>query len=187
MKHLNIPQIRIQTTDAKLGLNIGKGQQTIQQPRATQHIEQPAAVIEIETTRGILKIDSSQARRDVGMIGPLESTANFAAEGRQKAMQGIARRVSEGNQMMDIANNQNIIANISKKNTFPHKKSIGIDFIPSIGSVKLDYTPAKVDINIQSNKPEIDVSNNKPIHNYTAGDVSSYMLQKPTIEIDVIV
>ena len=182
-----IPQIQIQTTDARLGLNIEKGQQKIEQPRATQHIEQPAAVIDIETTTGIMKIDSSQARRDVGMIGPLESTKNFAAAGRQKAMQGIARRVSEGNQMMDIANNQNVIASISRKNTSPSKKPIGIEFIPSIGSVKLDYTPAKVDINIQTNKPKIDVSVNKPIHNYTAGDLSGYMLRKSSIEIDVIV
>jgi len=184
---LNIPQIQIQTTDAKLGLNIEKGQQTIRQPKATQHIEQPAAIVDIRTTDGVMRIDSSQARRDIGMIGPLESTANFAAAGRQKAMQGIARRVSEGNQMMDIARNQNAIVSIAKHNTFPNKKALGIDFIPSIGSVKLDYTPASVDINVQTQQAKISAQINKPIHEYKQGQVSGYMLQKPSIEIDVIV
>lgn len=184
---MNIPQIQIQTTDAKLGLNIEKGQQTIRQPKATQHIEQPAAIVDIRTTDGIMRIDSSQARRDIGMIGPLESSANFAAEGRQKAMQGIARRVSEGNQMMDIAHNKNAIVSIAKQNTFPNKKALGIDFIPSVGSVKLDYTPASVDINVQTQEAKISAQINKPIHEYKQGQVSGFMLQKPSIEIDVIV
>ena len=184
---MNIPQIQIRTTDAKLGLNIEKGQQTIRQPKATQHIEQPAAILDIRTTDGVMRIDSSQARRDIGMIGPLESTANFATAGHQKAMQGIARRVSEGNQMMDIAHNQNAIVSIAKQNTFPNKKALGIDFIPSIGSVKLDYTPASVDINIQTQEAKISGQINKPIHEYKQGQVSGYMLQKPSIEIDVIV
>lgn len=184
---MNFPKLQIQTTDAKLGLNIVNAKQTIKQPKATQHIEQPAAIVDIETTRGIMKIDSSQARRDVGLIGPLESTSNFAAEGRKKVMQGIARRVREGNQMMDIAHNQNAVPSIAKQNTFPNKKALGIDFIPSVGSVKLDYEPAKLDINVQTQKPIINAQINKPVYDYTPGKVSGFMIQNPTIEIDFIV
>ncbi|MER2008424.1 MAG: DUF6470 family protein [Psychrobacillus sp.] len=184
---MNFPQLQIRTEDAKIGLDIVNAKQTIKQPKATQHIEQPAAIIDIETTRGIMKIDSSQARRDIGMIAPLESASNFAAEGRKKAMQGIARRVREGNQMMDIAHNQNAIVSIAKQNTFPNKKHLGINFIPSIDSVKLDYEPAKLDINVQTQKPKINAQINKPIYDYTPGKVSGFMLQNPTIEIDFIV
>lgn len=184
---MNFPQLQIRTTDAKLGLNIEKPKQVIRQPKATQHIEQPAAIVEMHTTRGVMKIDSSQARRDVGMIGPLESTSKYASEGRQKGMQGIARRASEGRQMMDIAHNSNAIVSIAKKNTFPTPTKLGIDFIPSVGSVKLDYTPAKVDINVQTQHAKINAQVNKPIHEYTPGNVSGYMLQNPSIEIDFIV
>ncbi|ALC86353.1 hypothetical protein AM499_11315 [Bacillus sp. FJAT-22090] len=184
---MNFPQIQIRTTDARLGLNIDDPKQMIRQPKATQHIEQPAAIVDIETTRGLMKIDSSQARRDVGLIGPLESTKKYASEGRQKVMQGIARRASEGRQMMDIAHNSNAIASIAKKNTFPTKAKLGIDFIPSIGSVKLDYTPAKVDINVQIQHAKINAQVNKPIHEYTPGNVSGFMLLNPSIEIDFIV
>ncbi|MFF2752161.1 DUF6470 family protein [Psychrobacillus sp. NPDC058041] len=184
---MDFPQIQIRTTDAKLGLNIEDAKQIIRQPKATQHIEQPAAIIDIETKQGFMRIDSSQARRDVGMIGPLESSAKYAQAGRQKVMEGIARRASEGNQMMDIAHNKNAIPAIAKKNSFPVPAKLGIDFIPSVDSVKLDYTPAKLDINVQTQKAKISAQVNKPIHVYTPGIVSGYMLQNPSIEIDVIV
>ena len=184
---MNFPKLQIRTTDAKLGLNIEKPKQVIRQPKATQLIEQPAAIVEMNTTRGVMKIDSSQARRDVGLIGPLEFTSKYASEGRQKGMQGIARRASEGRQMMDIAHNSNAVASIAKKNTFPTPARLGIDFIPSVGSVKLDYTPSKVDINIQTQYAKISAQVNKPIHEYTPGNVSGFMLQNPSIEIDFIV
>lgn len=183
---MNIPQIQVQTTKAKLGLNIEDPKQIIRQPKATQHIEQPAAIVEMETTRGIMRIDSSQARRDIGMIGTLESTKSYATVGRQKAMQGIARRASEGRQMMEIAHNPNAIVAIAKKSSFPVSKKLGIDFIPSIGSVKLEYTPASLDINVQTQKANISSQVNKPTHEYTPGIVSGYTLQHPSIEIDVI-
>ncbi|MFJ7970422.1 DUF6470 family protein [Psychrobacillus sp. NPDC096389] len=184
---MNFLQLQIRTTDAELGLNIEKPNQVIRQPKATQHIEQPAAIVEMHTTRGVVEIDSTQARRDVGMISPLESASKYASTGRQKVMQGIARRASEGRQMMDIAHNSDAIASIAKKNTFPTPAKLGIDFIPSIGSVKLDYTQAKVNINVQTQNPKISAQVNKPIHEYTPGNVSGHMLQNPSIEIDFIV
>ncbi len=84
---MRLPQIQIRTTDAQRDLDISKPKQYIKQPRATQHIEQPAAILEIHTTRGALRIDSSQARRDLGLIGPLESSANYAQKGKQEALQ----------------------------------------------------------------------------------------------------
>ncbi|WP_313892599.1 DUF6470 family protein [Psychrobacillus sp.] len=183
---MNIPHIQIRTTDAQLGLNIADAKQVIRQPRATQHIEQPAAILEMHTTRGIMRIDSTQARRDVGLISPAEFTSKYASEARQKAMQGIARRASEGRQMMEISKDPNAIATIAKQNTFPTPAKLGIDFIPSVGSVKLDYTPAKLDINAQEQKAKISAQVNKPVHEYTPGKVSGYMIQHASIDIDVI-
>ncbi|MEC1305758.1 MULTISPECIES: DUF6470 family protein [Lysinibacillus] len=187
---MRFPQIQIRTTDAKLDLNIAKPQQNIKQPKATQHIEQPAAILEIHTTRGVLKIDSSQARRDIGMIGPLEATKNAAAEGKQAAFKGTARRASEGRQMMMSAGKgqgRATIQNIAKQNHGPHRTPFNIKFVPSIGSVKIDYTPGTTDVNIQRRAPIIDAKVNKPIHEYTPGKVTGTMVQRPNVDIDVII
>ncbi|MEI4769593.1 DUF6470 family protein [Psychrobacillus sp. FJAT-51614] len=184
---MRIPQIQIQTTKAQLGLNIEKPSQYIEQPKADLQIRQPAADVSIRTTDGQLQIDSSQARRDLGLTGPLEFSRNYAQKGRQAVLSGIARRAREGEQLASIENHGNAIQAIAASKATPQKKALGIKFVPSIGSVKTTYTPASLDINVQTNKAQIDVTVNKPIHNYTPGKVSSYMLQYPSIEIDVIV
>lgn len=187
---MRLPQIQIQTTDAKLDLNIAKPQQTIKQPKATQHIEQPAAILEVHTTKGVLKIDSSQARRDIGMIGPLESIADYAEKGRQENLQGMARRAREGRQMMDNAGKDQgraTIQNIAKQNHGPHRTPFNIKFVPSVGSVKIDYTPGTTDVNIQRREPIIDAKVNKPIHEYTPGKVTGTMVQRPDVDINVVI
>ncbi|MFJ6210777.1 DUF6470 family protein [Lysinibacillus sp. NPDC092081] len=187
---MRLPQIQIQTTDAKIELEISKPQQHIEQPRATQSIEQPAAILEIHTTKGVLQIDSSQARRDIGMIGPLESSANYAEEGKQGSLEGIARRASEGRQLMENAGKgqgRATIQNIAKQNHGPHRVPFNIKFVPSVGSVKIDYTPGTTDINIERRDPIIDAKVNKPIIDYTPGNVTSTMVQRPDVNIDVII
>ena len=187
---MKFPQIQIRTTDIKMDLHIQNVKQYIKQPKANQTIEQPAAILDIETTRGQLKIDSSQARRDLGLVGPLESIANYAEKGKQFVLQGAARRAKEGRQLMESAGKgqgRAPIQNIAKQNHGP--KRIGpynIKFVPSIGPVKIEYIPGKTDVNITPQKPKIDVQVNKPIHDYTPGDVTGTMLVRPNVEIDVI-
>lgn len=187
---MRLPQLQIHTTDAKIDLDIHKPQQYIKQPNATQTIEQPAAILEIRTTRGVLKIDSSQARRDLGLIGPLESVGNFAQKGKQIALEGIARRAREGWQMMESSGKgqgRDIIPNIAKQNHGPHPVRFNIKFVPSIGSVNIDYTPGTTDVNITKQAPKIDAQVNKPIHEYTPGKVTGTMIQRPNVDIDVII
>ncbi|WP_431029177.1 DUF6470 family protein [Lysinibacillus sp. LZ02] len=187
---MRLPQIQIRTTDIKMNLQIDKPKQHIEQPRAKQTIEQPAAILDINTTRGQLKIDSSQARRDLGLIGPLESGKNYAEKGKRESLKGMARRASEGRQLMESAGKDQgraPLQSIAKQNHGPKRPGpYNIKFVPSIGSVKIDYTPGKTDINFTPQKPKIDVQVNKPIHKYTPGDVTGTMLQRPDVEIDVI-
>ena len=187
---MRLPQIQIRTTDAKVDLHIAKPQQYIKQPKATQHIEQPAAILDINTTRSILKIDSSQARRDIGMIGPLESSANYAEKGKKEALKGIARRAKEGRQIMENSGKgqgRSIMQNIAKQNHGPHRVQFNIKFVPSVGSVKIDYTPGTTNINIQRREPIIDAKVNKPIHEYMPGKVTGTMVQRQDVDIDVII
>ena len=187
---MKLPQIQIHTTDAKIDLQIHDAKQYIKQPKATQSIEQPAAILDIKTIRGRLKIDSSQARRDIGMIGPIESSKNYAKKGKQMALQGAARRAKEGRQLMESAGKGQgsaPIQSIAKQNHGPHRPGpYNIKFVPSIGSVKISYTPGTTDVNITPQKPKIDVQVNKPIHDYTPGKVTGKMVIRPDVEIDVI-
>lgn len=181
---MKIPEMQIRTTNAELGLTIRQPQQQIEQPQAEMQIRQPAAELSIHTKQGQLSIDASQARSDVGMISTAESARNAAQQGKQALMAGIARRAREGDQLMSIEKGKNAIQTIIKSRTMPQQKALGIKFIPSANSVKISYTPADVQISIQPNKPKIDVTINKAVHNYTPGKVMVDLIQKPSIQID---
>lgn len=182
---MNFPQIQIRTTKAILGLHIEKPIQHIEQPKADLYIEQPPATLTIDSRPARLTIDQSKAWSDMGLIGPLASAREFSQEGRQALLEGIARRAQEGDQLMKIENGGNAIAAIAtEKGLHPYKK-LGIKFIPSVNSVDIGYQPGYLNIEIDTNKPIIDAKINKPIHEYTPGDVSGYMIQYPSIKIDV--
>lgn len=182
---MRIPQIQIQTTDALIGLDIQKPVQKIEQSPADMQIRQPAAELSMQTTKSQLQIDQTQVRADLGFYSLPDFSRNAAQKGEQDILEGIARRAREGRQLGDIRKGQNAIADIAAtKNERMQPKSLGIRFIPSFGAVKLDYIPGDVEIDVQTKKPEIDVTIQKPVHNYTPGKVNVELLQKPSIEID---
>ena len=186
---MRFPEIHIRTYDIIMDWNIQDPVQTIRQPRADQHIEQPAAILEINSTRAQLHLDTTQARRDLGLVGPLESIDNYAKEGKKAVLEGMARRAKEGRQIMENAGKgmgRQIIQNIAKEKFGPKPLQFNLKFVPSIGSVKVDYIPGETEINITPQKPKIDVQVNKPIHEYTPGKITGEVLQYPKVEIDVI-
>ncbi|MBK3494827.1 hypothetical protein JFL43_08130 [Viridibacillus sp. YIM B01967] len=184
---MKLDQIQIHTTDAKMRLNIIDPVQVIKQPRAQQHIEQPAAILQMNSESAKLLVDSSQAYRDLGLYTNRESIQKFASDGRQKGLEGIGRRASEGRQMMNIGKGKgSVIPSIAQNNANPAPKNIGIAWKPSVGSVKIKYVPEQLDINITPQDPKINVQIGKVVHDYTQGDVNGTMLQYPSIETTVI-
>ena len=184
---MKLDQIQIHTTDAKVDLHISDPVQHIEQPRAQQHIEQPAATLEIHSEAAKLFIDSSQAYRDLGLLTPKESVEQYAQKGKEKVMEGIARRASEGDQMMNIGKNSgNAIQQIAASKVFRAPPQMAITWKPSVGAVKIHYQAGNLDINIQPHKPRIDVKIGKVVHDYTPGDVTGILVQNPSVETTVI-
>lgn len=181
---MNIPQIQIQTTTGKLGVRTTKPTQEIEQPRSSLDIQQPQAQMTMETTNPKLSIDSSQARADVDMKNVFDRTREVASTARQDLLDGMARRASEGTELMSIENGGNPISSIATRTGRQPYSSLGIKFIPSYGSVKVSFQPGNVDIRVEPQQPVINAIPNKPVHNYTPGKVSGEMEQWPSIQID---
>lgn len=185
---MKLDQIQIRTQDARVDLNISDSNQYIKQNPAQQSISQPAATIQMSHTNAKLSIDSSQARYDIGLLSPKESVAEYARKGKQAVMEGIARKVSEGNQLMAIENKDgaNILANIAKSHDTFTVQKIGIKFIPSFKAVKITYQAGDLNIHTQVNKPQIDVQLGDVIHEFTPSIVSGNLIQRESVETTVI-
>lgn len=185
---MKLDQIQLNIQDAKVDLNITQSQQHIEQSNAQQYIEQPAATLEIHHTDAKLLVDSSQAYRDLGLISNGESIQNFASKGQSAVMEGMARRASEGNAMMEIRkdNGRATLSNIAKQHDTFEQQRLGIAWKPSIGSVKIKYQEGSLDIRIQAQQPKIDVQLGKVVHDYTPGHVTGTLIQRENVETTVI-
>lgn len=180
---MNIPQLQIQTTPAKIGLQVTKPVQDIQQPKATLSIEQPAAILEMSTTRPQLSLDTTENRADIDMKSVFRRSAENAQYGMQKALEGTGRRAQEGQQLMKIENGASI-ADIVKQNTERPMADLQVKFVGNRLKIKTDITAGSLNINVTPQKPKIDAQINKPIHNYTPGKVDVVMEQYGSIQID---
>lgn len=181
---MELAQIRLESQYAKLGIRTNKPIQELQQPKADLSIEQPKAELTIRTAPGKLTIDQSQARADMDLKNISQRIEEAADKGYQDSLEGIARRAQEGNELMQIENGGNPIAQIAERNSEGPELQFNIGWIPSHFSVKTNYVPAEVEIDVKVNKPNINVTVNKPIHDYTPGKVDISLEQRQSLKID---
>lgn len=181
---MKIPQLQIQTTRGFLGLDIAKPTQEIQQPKATLTQQQPAAILEISTTNPQLSLDTNEVRADIDLKSIFKRNEEYARLGKQGALEGIARRAQEGQQLMQIENGGNPIVEISKQTATPPPAPLGIRFVGDRTKIQMSIQPGTTDIQWTPQKPINDVQINNPIHNYTPGKVTGTMKQWPSMQID---
>lgn len=181
---MNIPQIRLESTFAKIGIRTEKPIQRIEQPKPEVTIEQPKAEMTVKTTPGKLTIDQLQAWSDLGFKPTALLVKEFAAEGKQAELEGIARRTRQGNELMRIENKVNPLPKQAEENAYKPQKRLAISWIPSPGSVQLHYELAKVDIEVTLRKPVIEARVKKPVHEYIPGKVHIYLEKRNSLKID---
>lgn len=183
---MQLPQIRMQSTFIQTGLQIEDPVQRIEQPKAIQSIEQPKAIVNMEVIPGRLTIDQTEAWAEMDIKPISQRTAEYAQEGKQKLLEGMARRVRQGDDKMHIERRVNVTAVHARENSEQPVKQFNVGWIPSPFSVKMHYKQAKVQFDVQTQKPIIDVQVRKPIHDYTPGSVKVNVLRENSLNIDFV-
>jgi hypothetical protein len=181
---LNLPQIRLQSTSAKIEIKTQRARQEIEQPKATLEIQQPAADMNIVRTPSRLSIDQTKAREDMDLKHISKRIEEAAQLGYQDWLEGITRRSQEGDELMMIENGGNVIAEQAKRNAYSQMLDFNIGWIPNHGGVRTNYDPGKVEINWNPNKPIINSKINKPNIQYTPGKVDVSLQQHNSLKID---
>ncbi|WP_050616461.1 DUF6470 family protein [Bacillus testis] len=183
---MRIPQIRLESQSAMISIQTNDAELELQQPQAELDIQQPKAEMSLERTPARLTIDQTAAWEAMGFKSISRSSKEYATNGKQELMEGMARRTQEGDALMKIENGGNPIQQIAKQNSERTEIQFNIGFIPPIGSVKLEYEPAKVDIDWQIHKPIVNAKTNKPIGDYRSGNVDIDLRQKNSLTIDFV-
>ncbi len=181
-----IAQLRMEHTDARLGLHITRPIQEIEQPKAELNMRQIPAKLQIHTTHPFVIIDQSEARADLGLKSILRANEEYAAKGRKAALEGIGRRSQEGMMLRSIERGTGGVAlkQISKQKLMKPMLPPQMTFLPRYGSVKMEGVPGTLDIEWQLGGVEMNpIVHTKAIHNYTPGKVEAYVEQKNSLRI----
>ncbi|GAM11995.1 DUF6470 family protein [Mesobacillus selenatarsenatis] len=181
---MQFPQIRLESTPGQISINAIKSNMEIEQPKAELSIEQPKADLDINKTPSRLTIEQTKAREDMDLKHISRRIEEAAQQGYQDWLAGLARVSQDGDEVMMIENGGHPIADQAKRNSESPMLEFNIGWIPSAGGVKIDYAPAKVDINWKVNMPIIESNVNNPVINYTPGKAEVSLKQHPSLKID---
>ncbi|MEH7251000.1 DUF6470 family protein [Neobacillus niacini] len=183
---MQVPQIRLQQTYAQIGLRITQPVQELQQVPADLSIIQTPAKMNLTRTPSKLDINQEQARNEVNMKMPDVFSRDNAEAARQAGLEAVAKIVQEGNQLAAIENKTDALAAIAVNKSLPEPDDFNIAFIPSYGSVQIDYTPTELHIEWEKGGAEIKATPREVIHNYNAGKTEVFLQQKNQLQIDFV-
>jgi hypothetical protein len=183
---MNLPQIRLESTIAKIDIETTPPVQEIEQPPAELDLQQPPAEIKIETTPAKLTIDQTKAWEDMDLKHIFRRIEEFAQQGYEDWLEGMARVSRQGDELMRNEDGGNPIAEQAKENSEDPMYEFNIGWVPSHFSVKTNFEPAKVHIDVKVNKPINNTKINKPIINYTPGKVTTELAQRNSLKIDFV-
>ncbi|AST93341.1 hypothetical protein BC6307_19770 [Sutcliffiella cohnii] len=181
---MKIPQITIETKPFIMESSSTWHTLEIEQPQATIDIQQPHAEVSMQTIPSKLTIDQTQAWEDMGLKHIFRSIEEEAKKGHQHVQEGMARRASDGDELMKIENKYNALTEISKRNGTRKMHEFNIGFIPSPFSVKIDYQPSELNVDVKVNKAIINSHANKVNLTYQPGSLDFEIKQYNSIDID---
>lgn len=87
---------------------------------------------------------------------------------------------------MRIEDGGNPLAEQAKENSEDPIYDFNIGWIPSLFSVKTNFEPAKVHIDVKVQQPIIRAKINKPMIHYTPGKVTMDLGQRNSLKIDFV-
>jgi hypothetical protein len=181
---MNLPQIRLESTLAKIAIETTPPMLEIEQPPAELDLQQPPAEIKIEKTPAKLTIDQTKAWEDMDLKHIFRRIEEFAQQGYEDWLEGMARVSRQGDELMRIEDGGNPIAEQAKENSEDPMYEFNVGWVPYHFSVKTNYEPAKVHIDIKVNKPINNTKINKPIINYIPGKVMVDLDRRNSLKVD---
>lgn len=175
-----MPMLQIRQQYGQIGIDAGLGQYSIEQPKADVQIKSNPATIQIDQHQPELVVDSSRARAAYTGGNQLEMTQRLYSSVKQIFLQGIAKRVEEGNRMAEFFKPGNTIAEVyGKSEPLPVMGEFRGE--ASIDNVDVHFNIRETDIYIEQGSVDINVQVNKPKIEYQRGPHQTYMIQNPSV------
>ncbi|WP_342437426.1 DUF6470 family protein [Paenibacillus sp. FSL L8-0436] len=163
------PVVQIRQSPAVMNIDANPGTFSIRQPKADVSITTTPGELTVHSTRPELTVDQSKAWAAYNGGKMLEMNKRIYSGIEQLYLQGIARRVEQGNRMAEFFKPGNTISEVygtdTLPNSFPEMRGPAsydnVDIHIQTQAPQLSYRPAQVDVEIERNAPEIEFTRGK--------------------------
>lgn len=175
------PILQIRQTPALIGIDADPGTFSITQPKAEVNITTTPGELSIQSSRPELTIDQSRARAAYNGGSVLDMNKRIYSGIQQLYLQGLARKVEQGNRMAEFFKAGNTIAEIygtdTEPNSFPEPLGPAsydnVDIYFDTKAPEISFRAAQVDIQVERHRPETE---------YTRGKLNIYMQQYASVQ-----
>lgn len=175
------PILQIRQTHALIGINTERGTFSITQPKPELNITTTPGELTIQSSKPELNIDQSRAWAAYNGGNILDMNKRIYSGIQQLYLQGIAKKVDQGNRMTEFFKPGNTIAEVygtdTEPNSFPEicgpASYDNVDIQFETRTPHINFKAATVDIQVERRNPEID---------YTHGKLNIYMQQYASIQ-----
>lgn len=170
------PIVQISQKPALIGINSSPSSLTISQPKAELKIMTTLGEWEIHQPPLDIRIDQSRARAAITGGTYQEMSGRIYSGFEQLWLQGIARRMEQGDRVANFQKPGNTIAKVYGEDwqSIPFPETRGpasmdnVDIQITATPPQIEYHKGSVDINVETHKPEIQ---------YNHGTLEVYMRQ----------
>lgn len=179
---MHIPTLQIQQYPAVIEVSTQWGTMEQRQPgpEVSMHTEQPK--LSMEQAQLHLELDTSKGREGLTGGTIFEMKNRIYSQMPELLLQVIAKKVQDGNQLADITNPGNTIANIigSQWNDYPKLEYLGQ---ATSANVDMRFVLKPLQMEVQAGSVSFDVQVNRPELDYTPGRVNIQVKQYSRVEI----
>lgn len=173
--------LQIRQTPAVLGVETSPGMYSIVQPKAEVNITTTQGELTVESSRPKLNVDQSRAIAAYNGGNMFEMNKRIYSGIQQLYLQGIAKKVEQGNRMAEFFKPGNTIAEVygtdTVPNSFPEMRGPAsfdnVDIRFETKAPHIEFRAARVNIEVQTHHPEIE---------YTRGKLDIYMQQYASVQ-----
>lgn len=177
-----IPQLQIRQEPSLLSIQSTKASLSMRQQRPDFSIETRRADLNIEQPRPTMEIDQSEAWRAYTGGHPLEMNRQIYSSLPSLFLQGLAKKVEQGNQLAQFHQPGNSIAEVYgadwKRDPFVEYRAPA-----SYDNVNIDVQRNNPVIQAQGNSPQINARAYVPEIEYQPGNLEILVKQYASVEI----
>jgi len=183
---MQFPQIQLHQTYAQIGLRTTQPVQEIEQLPAELSIKQVPSTMNIDRKPAHFDIDQEQLWNELNFKNNRVFSEDGVEFAKQELLEAISEISQEGDQLAQIEQKTDAINAIVTSKANPGPQEFNIAFIPSEGSVKVNFTPTELNIDWKKGGAVIEVTPHKPTHTYTPGKTEIYLRQMQAMQIDFV-